>query len=286
MRGPVVALSIALSLAACSASQSPESTRRAALNPSGAEGVDASAQALSNEPEAVVESPREAVTLTAEARRAPPESPPRVTVSAPPNDATLRESRVELRLEVSGWRDVASGSDLRHVVVALDDEPPRRVDDPSRPVVLQNLSDGTHVARIFLAWEDHESLVEPVAETVFHVGRASRDPAVVPSAPALVMLWPDGELTGDEAARVRLDFQLRNVAASELGREGTRVRVTLDGAALGELYVAAPLRLSNLGNGAHVLALQLVGPDGQPLAGRLQRAERRFLVRRAARPRP
>ncbi|MEZ4394183.1 MAG: hypothetical protein R3A48_24175 [Polyangiales bacterium] len=281
MRGLSVALSTVLCLLACSGSRGVSPSRGAPQRAAGAEGVDASAQSLSNEPDAAEATPSAPaagpVAITAAARRAAPSAAPRVSIRAPTSGSTLRENRVELRLDVQGWRDVASAADMRHAVVALDAEPPRRVDDPARPVVFENLADGTHVARVFLAWEDHQCLAAPVAETVFHVGRASRDAPFDPAAPALVLLRPDGELTGDEAERVPLEYHLRNAP------EGAVVRVRLDGAEPIDLTSAEPHEIANLSNGAHTVAAQLVGPDGAPVDRPGARAERRFLVRRARR---
>lgn len=283
MRGLPVALSTVLCLVACSGSRGASPPQGAAPRASGAEGVDASAQSLSNEPEAVEAPPSPPppalgpVTIVPAPRRATPSPAPRVSIRAPVSGSTVRESRVELRLEVEGWRDVASAADMRHAVVALDAEPPRRVDDPARPVVFENLADGTHVARVFLAWEDHECLAAPVAETVFHVGRASRAPAFDPAAPALVLLRPDGELTGDEAERARLEFHLRNAP------EGAVVRVRFDGGEPRVLTSTEPHEITNLSSGAHTVAAEIIGPDGAPLDRPGARAERRFLVRRARR---
>ena len=287
---------VCLALAgACASSRSnePAPTPTPATS-SGAEGVDAAAQTLTNEPPAVDAAVAAApaaptlgpIAIVAGERRAVPTPSPRVAIRAPANNSTVRENRVEVRLDVLHWRDVANASDMRHIHLVLDNEAYRRVDDPSRPVVLENLSEGTHVLRAFPGWETHETVKEAgaFAVAVFHVGRATPTLGFNPRAPLLTYSRPKGEVNGAAAERVLLDFYLTNIAPNELGDSAIRVRPTVDGTALPDLAAWVPYYITNLPDGPHTIGLQLIGRDGNPLAGPFNRAEQRITVSRAPAP--
>lgn len=285
-------LLVALALAGACATSRPNEPTIPPATPATPEGVDASAQSLTNDPGAsadaavAVETPSAPplgpVTITAGERRAVPSPTPRVAIRAPLNNSTVRENRVEVRLEVNHWRNVGDAADQRHIHLVLDNEPYRRIDDPSRPVVLENLSEGTHVLRAFPGWETHETVKEAgaFAVAVFHVGRASADLGFNPRAPMLTYSRPKGEVTGPAAERVLLDFYLANVPANEMGAQGFRVRPTIDGQALPDLAAWVPYYITNLADGAHTIGLQLLGRDGNPAPGPFNRTEHRITVTR------
>lgn len=285
MRVLTASLCAVLVAGACSSSRGGEPSTPPAPRTSGAEGVDAAAQSLSNEPDAA-QTPS-AVTpaqvMLVEVDRVPPRAtptpPPRVVIRAPAANAALRENRLEVRLEVERWRNVSDPADLRHVCVALDAEPCRRVDDPARPVVLEGLREGPHVVRAWAAWEDHEAVASSLVQTPFFVGPAVRDAGVDPAAPGLVVAAPDGELTGGHATVVMVDLLPFPIAAQSPGAQGFRVRVTADGNEVGERAAPGPFGLAGLAAGAHTLTFTLLGPDGAPRGGALQQAERRVLLR-------
>jgi len=228
---------------------------------------------------------------------------PHVGIAQPRNGATLRTNRAEVRLSVTDW---PAPQDMRHIHLVLDNEPYRRVDDPSRPIVLENLSEGTHVLRAFPGWGSHESVkVEGAfASSVFHVGRRSEGAAFDPHAPTLTYSRPTGEYRGANADRVLLDFYVTNVRGSspapcgpadlcapsldapgnELSATGYRVRYAIDGTARGELTTWVPYFIEGLGDGEHTIVLDLLGPDGRPTAGRFDHTERTIRVDRRPAP--
>jgi hypothetical protein len=282
MRVLTASLCAALAAGACSSSRGGEPSAPSSSRSSGAEGVDAAAQALSNEPDATLPvSPPSAATITVVevTRRPAPTPPPRVVIRAPAANAALRENRLEVRLDVERWRNVSDPADLRHVCVALDGEPCRRVDDPARPLVFEGLREGPHVVRAWAAWETHEAVPSSLVQTPFFVGPAVRDAGVDPAAPGLVVATPEGELTGGHATVVMVDLLLTPGVAQAPAAQGFRVRVEVDGAEVTAREGAGPFGLSGLEAGAHTLTLTLLGPDGAPRSGPLQRAERRVLLR-------
>ena len=254
--------------------------------------VDAGASMLSNEPDAGVTAvtptepapPAAPVRIVAGERRAVPAPGPHVTITAPRNGSTVREDRVEVRLNVLHWRNVADANDHRHIHLVLDNEAYRRVDDPSQPVVLEHLSPGTHVLRAFPGWETHETVKEAgaFAMVVFHVGAAAQNFSFNPRAPLLTYSRPKGAVNGADASRVLLDFYLTNIPANGVGPQGFRVRPTVDGHAMDELTAWVPYYIENLPDGPHTIALQLLDAHGQPAPGMFNEPEQHITVSHAA----
>jgi hypothetical protein len=272
-------------LLGCSATTPPANSSMNAAN----EPVDAGVSALTNDPgDAAAEPPPpppapEPVRITAGERRATPTPSPRVAITAPRNGVTVREDRVEVRLAIQNWRDVANADDHRHIHLVLDDEPYRRIDDPRQPVVLEHLAAGTHVLRAFPGWETHETVKDAgaYAMVVFHVGRATPGAAPGARAPMLTYSRPKGELNGAEADHVLLDFYLANVPAAQMGPAGFRVRPSIDGHAMDDLTAWVPYYIDNLPDGPHTIGLQLIGSDGAPVPGPFNTTEHRVTVNHA-----
>lgn len=206
---------------------------------------------------------------------------PRVAITAPRDNSVARTNRVEVRLRVTDW---PAPQDMRHVHLIVDNEPYRRIDDPSRPVVLENLSEGTHVLRAFPGWGSHESVKTPgaFAVSVFHVGRRSADFTFDRRAPLLTYSRPKGEYAGADAERVLLDFYVSNVPSDALSATGHRVRYAIDGALTGEATSWAPHFIENLPSGPHTIVLELLGPDGALVPGPFNRTERTITIVRGA----
>ena len=285
---PRATLLAAALAAACSSSQPPPA---APPPPPPAAPVDAAVSMLSNDPDAAVAAadvaapeaaPLPPMAIVAGERREVPAPTPRVRIVAPAANATVREDRVEVRLDVQHWRDVANASDMRHVHLVLDNNPYVRVDDPTRPVPLEHLSPGTHVLRAFPGWETHETVktAGAYASVVFHVGAPSRDLNFNPRAPLLTYSRPKGRVEGAGADHILLDFYLANVPGNQLGPRGYRVRPSIDGAAQAELTAWAPYYIDHLPDGEHTITLELLGPNGQPAPGPFNRGEQRITVSR------
>jgi hypothetical protein len=248
------------------------------------QAVDAVVQSVA--PTAPVAQPAGPVAIVAGERRAVPSPSPRVQIVSPAANVTLREDRLEVRLNVQNWRDVSNTTDMRHVHLVLDGNPYIRVDDPSRPVVLEHLTQGTHVLRAFPGWETHETIKEPgaYAVAIFHVGAPTRPAMVNPRAPMLTYSRPKGRIEGASANHFLLDFYLANVSATQMGPQGYRVRPSIDGQAMTELTAWVPYFIDNLPDGEHTIGLDLLGPNGQIAPGPFNHSEQRITVSRTPAP--
>jgi hypothetical protein len=206
---------------------------------------------------------------------------PRLTVVAPRNGATVRTGNVTVRLRLSDWP--LSAPTGPHVHLILDDEPYIAVRDVSAPIDLDalvqanlghELAEGSHVLRFFPSRGPHESVKDAGAFVVvtFHYRRATEGFSFDASAPLLTYSRPKGcNVLGE---RVLIDFFVTNTT---LAPDGARVHWTLDGRS-GDITQWLPHWIENLGAGEHSLRLQLVGPDGSPIAGPFNDTTRTFTV--------
>ncbi len=284
----VFATVIALGLG-CSSSRSNEPTTPA---PPPAE-VDANVSAMSNDPgmevdAGLAESPSMGpVAIERGERREVPTPNPTVRITAPANNRTITDNRVEVRLAVQNWRDVNNADDHRHIHLVLDNEPYRRIDDPTRPVTLENLTPGRHVLRAFPGWETHETVKTNGAYSmvVFNVGRpAPGAGGFNPRDPLLTYSRPKGEVNGADAERILLDWYLSGIPADRFGAEGYRVRPRIDGNEMEPLTAWVPHYIVNLPDGEHTIGLTLLNPEGQPVPGPFNSVEQRITVNRRAPP--
>ena len=86
-----------------------------------------------------------------------------------------------------------------------------------------------------------------------------------------------GATTKAEVVRKALSLLDFFVTNAQLAPDGHRVRWTLDGQT-GEITSWVPHFIDNLAEGEHSLQLQLVGADGQPVAGPFNDTTRTFTV--------
>lgn len=231
-----------------------------------------SAEAAPAAPETPAEAPTPAPAVTVTRRDSTPIEgrAPTLRIRRPRDGANLYGEGVVLDLRLAGWELAPDPGNHVHVIV--DNEPYIAVRDVSRPINLttlvkeklgHDLAAGTHVVRVFPSRGQHESVktARAFAMITFHVSAPSEGHSFDARAPLLTFSRPKGcYVTGTD---VLLDFYVSNV---ELSPTGHRVRYTID-AATGELTEWTPYNISNLAVGDHTIRLELLGPDGQPVAG-------------------
>ncbi len=243
---------------------------------------DAASPADASPPVAVTEPPVPLgpIRVVAGTRTELPEGlRPAVRITFPRANATVPAGPLDVRLDVRDWPAPEGG---RHVHLIVDNGPYIRIDHPEQPHRLENLSAGTHTLRAFPGWATHESIKRDgaFAMVTFHVTRRSSENQPAPRQPLLTYSRPKGTYNGADADRVLLDWYLTNVPS--LSPTGFRVRYTIDGSTTGELTAWTPHYIENLPDGAHTITLDLLGANGQLVAGPFNHAEREITVRRAA----
>jgi len=196
---------------------------------------------------------------------------PTIRILAPRDGQRIAHGDVSLRLRVRNWDlQPAPG---RHVHVIVDNEPYIAVRDVSHPLDLgtlvqenlgHELSEGTHVVRVFPSRDHHESVKTDGAFAMveFHYRSPTEDFELDEDAPLLTYSRPKG--CNEVGERVLLDFYLTNV---ELSEDGYHVRYDIDGAVQGDIIEWAPHWIESLPAFQHTIELSLVDSDGEPVAG-------------------
>ncbi len=206
---------------------------------------------------------------------------PTLRITAPRNGATIRTGNVSVRVNLANW-ELASPQGP-HVHLILDNEPYIAIRNTGAPIDLNavvqenlghELSEGTHVLRMFPSRGHHESVKDAgaFATVTFHYRSATPDFSFDASAPLLTYSRPKGCNVAGE--RVLLDFFVTNTT---LAADGSRIRWTLDGRS-GEITRWAPHYIENLSEGSHEIRLELLGADGTAIAGPFNDTTRTFTV--------
>jgi hypothetical protein len=207
---------------------------------------------------------------------------PTLRITAPRPNETIRRGPVRVRVAVTNWPLEAPQG--RHLHLILDDEPYIAIRDVSQPLDLDalarqhlghELSEGTHVIRMFPSRAHHESVKDARAFSVvvFHYRRATAGFQLDATQPLLTYSRPKG--CNPVSERLLLDFFVSNAT---LAPDAHRVRWTLDGGLGGEITSWVPHWIEHLSEGEHRLQLTLVGPDGQPVPGPFNDTTRAFTV--------
>ncbi|WP_368086015.1 hypothetical protein [Cylindrospermopsis raciborskii] len=136
---------------------------------------------------------------------------PQVSIVNPILDQVIEENSVAVRFQV---RDlpIFKHPQLQlgpHLHVILDNQPYIPVYDVNIPLVLKDLSAGTHTLRVFASRPWHESFKNEgaYAQTTFHVLTKSSDNNPDPNLPLLTYSRPNGNYGAEP---IMLDFYLGN----------------------------------------------------------------------------
>jgi hypothetical protein len=162
---------------------------------------------------------------------------PQVAVLTPQPNETLQDNTVKVRIQVKDlplFKDQQLGLGP-HLHVILDNEPSISVYDISQPLVLSDLSPGTHTLRVFASYPWDESFKNEGAysETTFHIFTTTDDNSPDPTKPLLTYNSPQGTYG---AQPILLDFYLTNAPLHLVARENPkdeisdwRIRCTVNG---------------------------------------------------------
>lgn len=202
---------------------------------------------------------------------------PQLTILEPKDGALLPDGPWQLRLNLRDW-PLSDAGELGlgpHVVVQLDDDPPRRLTAPMAgpggdgasdlSLTLPPLSPGSHRLTAFAARPWGEVVKSPGAHQQIRLLRVAETPLRVPEggSPQLIPVNPGPE---PRAEPVLLDWLLLDAPLQGL-REGDaswRLRVTVNGDSF-LVDQNTPLWLRGWRQGSNILQLDLVDGRGEPL---------------------
>lgn len=220
-----------------------------------------------------------------------------VEVVAPPEGVVLEAADPAVELSVRGFelgattpgadaRGLAKSGKGQHVHLILDNRPYQAVYDTTGAVGLVDapLEPGVHVLRAFPSRQWHESVKSQGAFAISHffvgdttVEGVNTQVPYVPGEPLLTYSRPKGTYEGPAADSIMVDFYLRN---AKLGPETHKVRLTVDDTISWTIERWAPHYLVGLSEGQHLIRLELLDQDLQPVPGSFNTTERTISVLR------
>jgi len=197
---------------------------------------------------------------------------PQVSILSPQGDEILPDNIVKVQLEV---KDLPIFKDSKwqlgpHLHLILDNQPYIAVYDLNQPVVLSDLSPGTHTLRVFASRPWHESFKNEgaYAQTTFHVLTKTEENHPDSKLPLLTYSRPNG---GYGAEPIMLDFYLTNAplhSVAETNPDDTmsnwRIRSTVNG----ESFILdrwQTIYLKGFKPGKTWVKLEFLDNEGQPV---------------------
>ncbi len=162
---------------------------------------------------------------------------PQVSIVTPQADQLFQQTTVSVEIEV---RDlpIFQDADLGlgpHLQLILDNEPGQAIYNSDRPLVLEDLTPGTHTLRVFAVrpWQESFKNDGAYAQTTFHVFTKTEANAPNPALPLLTYNSPQGSYGAEP---IMLDFYLTNAPLRLVAQETSdktlsdwRIRATING---------------------------------------------------------
>ena len=197
---------------------------------------------------------------------------PQVTILSPQPDEILQDSKVTVNFQV---KDIPIFKDPElelgpHLHVILDNQPYIAVYDVNKPLVLPEVSPGTHTLRVFASRPWHESFKNEgaYAQTTFHIFTKTEDNNPDPTLPVLTYSRPKGSYGAEP---ILLDFYLTNAPLRLVAEDNPndtisdwRIRCTINN----ESFILdrwQPIYLKGFQPGNNWVKLEFLDNQGNPL---------------------
>src|SRR6478672_2108367 len=197
---------------------------------------------------------------------------PQVTILSPQPDEVLQDTTVTARFQVQDL-PIFKNPELEmgpHLHVFLDNQPYRAVYDLSQPLVLEDLTPGTHTLRVFASRPWHESFKNEgaYAQTTFHLFTKTSENQPDLEQPLLTYSRPQGSYGAEP---IMLDFYLTNAPLHLVAQENPndeiadwRIRVTINGQSF-VLDKWQPIYLKGFKPGKNWVQLEFLNELGNPV---------------------
>lgn len=190
---------------------------------------------------------------------------PVVEILSPRDDSVLPAGPWNLKLRIHDWPLVDGGAlgVGPHVVVQLDQEPPRIWTDEEG--VMPELSPGSHRLTVYAALPWGEARKNPGSAQQIRLHRTAPNPLSLPAlgSPQLLAVSPSGPAVGEP---LLLDWLLLDAPLQDVGGSGTqwRLRLSINGNTV-LLDQQTPLWLRGWRPGLNALLMELLDGRGEPL---------------------
>lgn len=206
---------------------------------------------------------------------------PQVEILSPRPNQVIEDTTVSVSLQVTDlptFKDETWGSGP-HLHFFLDNQPYRAIYDPSDPVILEDLTPGTHTIRVFASRPWHESFKNEgaYAQATFHVFTQTPDNNPDPNLPLLTYSRPQGTYGAEP---ILLDFYLSNAPLHLVAQADPaddildwQIRCTLNGQSF-TFDTWEPIYLKGFKPGRNWVQLELLDDRGQPIPNAFNNAVR------------
>ena len=194
---------------------------------------------------------------------------PQVKIVSPKPGETLSETTVSVQLEVKDYplfKDTQWGLGP-HLHLIVDNKPYQAVYTVDEPIILEDLTPGTHTLRVFASRPWHESFKNEgaYAQTTFHVFTETEDNSPNSSLPLLTYSRPKGSYGAEP---IMLDFYLTNAPLHFIAQNNPdddivdwRIKVTINGDSF-LLDTWQPIYLKGFKPGKNWIQLQFLDEQG------------------------
>ncbi len=192
---------------------------------------------------------------------------PQVKIVAPKAEQIFQQTDISIELEVEDlpiFRDdkLELGN---HLNLIIDNEPFRAIYNLDEPIIIQDLTPGTHTIRVFAVrpWGESFKTEGAYAQTTFNVLAETNDNRPQSNVPLLTYNSPTGTI---RAEPLLLDFYLTNAPLHALAQNDPhlldwRIRATVNGTSF-ILEDWQPVYLTGLNKGTNWIQLELIDPAG------------------------
>ena len=205
---------------------------------------------------------------------------PEVEIIAPKAEQTFNRTDIEVRLNVENL-PIFKDDTLHlgnHLNLVVDNEALQSIYSTQEPIIIKNLSPGTHTIRVFAVrpWEESFKNEKAYAQTTFNVLTETNDNRPEPGVPLLTYNSP----TGNATEPLLLDFYLTNaplhaIAQNNPNLKDWRIKATVNGTSF-ILEDWQPIYLTGLEPGENWIQLELVDETGNSIENAFNNTVRVF----------
>ncbi len=201
---------------------------------------------------------------------------PQVTIIAPQAKELIKEKTVNLQVKV-GDLPIFKDSELKlgpHLNVILDNQPYGEIYDIEKPLVLEQLSPGTHTLQVFAVspWNESFKNQGAYAQTTFNIVKKTENKVPDLSLPLLTYNSPEGKYGAEP---ILLDFYLTNISPDKDKIVDYQVRVTIDGDSF-LLDSWQPFYFQGFQAGKNSIQLELLDRQGDLVGDSFNKIEKEF----------
>ncbi|MEA5510713.1 hypothetical protein VB715_13145 [Crocosphaera sp. UHCC 0190] len=197
---------------------------------------------------------------------------PQVSIISPKPSQMFSETTVSVQLQVKDY-PLFKNAELGmgpHLHLFIDNEPYQAVYNVDEPIILKELTPGTHTIRVFASRPWHESFKNEgaYAQTTFHIFTETEDNAPKSALPLLTYSRPQGNYGAEP---IMLDFYLTNAPLHFVAQNNPdddivdwRIKATINGESF-LLDTWQPIYLKGFKTGKNWIQLEFLDEQGQEI---------------------